>query len=313
MDLRDTYLPHSDSANERVIDSVLASDTFDGEFAICDSVRYKDDVPQAVMDIIAPMRAERFDEKYPLVVFVQGSGWTTPHRLYAFGRLLNLSARGYVVATISHRDSLQGENPFPAYLEDVKSAIRFLKLHASRYHIDSKRVGIWGTSSGANAALLVAMTAGDKRYDDGTNSGINDAVDYVVSCFAPSDIYGILSGEERNPSPDIVGCEKPIVGMSQTQSWDNTDEIIRQRAWDMSPVRIVSHQKKYPPLLLLHGDADEIVNIDETLKLYHLLRDTGSDVRCIKVRGGEHEGNFWSSAVDNVIYDFIDDHADKQL
>ncbi|MCB8600020.1 alpha/beta hydrolase, partial [Blautia sp. DFI.9.9] len=69
-----------------------------------------------------------------------------------------------IVATVQHRSALDG-HAFPAFLQDVKTAIRYLRAHAAEYQIDPDRVGIWGTSSGANAALLTALTPNDPRYE----------------------------------------------------------------------------------------------------------------------------------------------------
>ena len=79
------------------------------------------------------------EARWPLVVFVQGSAWRTPDRGYEIPQLSHLAQQGYVVATVCHRDSTQG-NPFPAYLQDVKTAIRFLRAHAEEYGIDPEHV-----------------------------------------------------------------------------------------------------------------------------------------------------------------------------
>lgn len=286
-----------------------ANNSYTGEFSTFPAVQYKPGEPWAVMDIFAPMSAERYGGKLPLVVFVQGSGWTTPNRLYATGRLLRLVEQGYVVATVNHRDSLNGRNPFPAYLEDVKSAIRYLRLNADMYFIDPERVGFWGTSSGGNTALMIAMTPDDTRYNDGTNEGVSDKIDYAVACFAPSDVYGVLNGEEDNINPDIIGCSKAVVGLQEKEQWEHATDEQRARAWDMSPTRIAEPGKDYPPILLIHGDHDELVNYEESVNLQEKLTLLGYDSQFVTVRGALHEANLWSRDVEKVIADFINEHA----
>lgn len=95
-----------------------------------------------------------------------------------------------MVATLTHRNCLEG-NPFPAFLQDVKTGIRFLRKHAEEYQIDSDRIGIWGTSSGGNTALLVGLTGDDIRYETEENSGYSDFVKVVVDCFGPTDMIQI--------------------------------------------------------------------------------------------------------------------------
>lgn len=82
------------------------------------------------------------------------------HRDYEIPQLSALAREGFVVATVNHRDaSSDPHDMFPAYLEDVKAAIRYLRANARQWHVDPDRLGIWGTSSGGNTSLLVGLTA----------------------------------------------------------------------------------------------------------------------------------------------------------
>ena len=80
-----------------------------------------------------PARVEA-GKKYPLVVFIQGSAWTDPNAFWEVPQLSRLAQRGYVVATVTHRSCFEAKAP--AFLVDVKSAIRFLKANAAEYDID---------------------------------------------------------------------------------------------------------------------------------------------------------------------------------
>lgn len=152
------------------------------------------------MQIIAPWwdRGGKEVPAYPLVVFVQGSAWTFPGVWYQIPQLSELARKGYVVATITHRNSMEG-HPFPACLQDVKTAIRFLRKNAPLYGIDAERVGLWGTSSGANLSLLAAMTEGEERYITEEYQGYSDRVDYVAACFPTTDLveYMLDDGGEQ--------------------------------------------------------------------------------------------------------------------
>ena len=300
------------SGEERVmimepsIEVLSADSRFTGEIDCTAAVPYHPGRPGLAMDVIGPMLTSVQGGALPAVLFIQGSGWTTPNRMYALPRLLKLVARGFVVATVSHTDSKRGRHPFPEYLCDVKSALRYLRLHANRFHLDPGHIGVWGTSSGANAALLTGMTQGDARYDDGSNVGASDAVDYVVSCFAPTDVFGLLDGEEPGANPDIIDCAACAAGATNA---DEADDDVRRKAYAMSPYRIVASETDCPPMLLLHGDSDTLVSYAQTEKLYRRMSGQGHDVRMIRVDGGEHEGNFWSEPVTAAIIDFIETHA----
>ena len=103
------------------------------------------------------MRPWNNDAPRPLIVFVQGSGWSFPNIYREIPQLCQYARAGFVVATVTHRNAVEG-HVFPAYLQDVKTAIRYLRAHADEYGIDPKRVCIWGTSSGGNTAMLVGLT-----------------------------------------------------------------------------------------------------------------------------------------------------------
>ena len=127
--------------------------TLAGLATLTRNVAYKTGADNLVMDIISPQSTgDDDDRRYPTVVFVQGSAWTTPHRDYEIPQLSALAREGFVVATVNHRDaSSDPHDMFPAYLEDVKAAIRYLR----QTHVN----GTWtptsrylGTSSAAHVA-----------------------------------------------------------------------------------------------------------------------------------------------------------------
>ena len=100
---------------------------------------------------------------FPLVVFIQGSAWTKPNQFWEIPQLCDLARRGFVIASVTHRSCWQV--PAPAFLKDVKAAVRFLKAHAEEYDIDKSRVCAWGTSSGGNTALLLGLTGDDPAFE----------------------------------------------------------------------------------------------------------------------------------------------------
>lgn len=106
---------------------IPSNPTLAGLASLTRNVAYKTGADDLVMDIIAPQSTGDDDNRrYPTVVFVQGSAWTTPHRDYEIPQLSALAREGFVVATVNHRDaSSDPHDVFPAYLEDVKAAIRY--------------------------------------------------------------------------------------------------------------------------------------------------------------------------------------------
>lgn len=249
------------------------------------------------LDLLVPWTAERpgFARQYPLIVFVQGSSWTVPDRGYEIPQLSFFARHGYVVASVEHRSIFEGA-PFPAFLEDVKCAIRFLRAQAARYAIDSKRVAVWGTSSGANAAMLVGLTAEKSEYTTDEYRGCSDSVQAVVSCFGPTDIKEMVWYARH-----AAGIE-PVLSAAFGRDERRWEEAMAA----YSPVSLVSPGKDHPPFLLLHGNSDVEVPYEQMIRLSGKLSECGADVSAVCVDGAGHEWDFWSQPVYDEILAFLD-------
>lgn len=230
----------------------------------------------------------------PLILFVQGSAWTTPNLDYEIPMLSRYAEEGFAVATVRHRSAAEG-HPFPAFLLDVKCAIRFLRARAEDYAIDPDKIAAFGTSSGGNTVCLLGLTGDDPALKTDEYPLESDAVCGVVSCFAPTDLPALF--EHLKDVPDISRTMTAYFG-PDPEKWQDV-----MRAW--SPVCRVEKGKKYPPFLLLHGTGDPLVPCGQMDALYTRLREAEADVRAYYVDGAEHEGNFWSAPVREAIHDAL--------
>ena len=245
------------------------------------------------LTLLLPWGARERGDRLPLIVFIQGSAFTFPNVGYELPQLGWYARQGYVVATVTHRSCMDG-HPFPAYLEDVKTAVRFLKRHADEYAIDPNRVCAWGTSSGGNTALLLGLTADDPTYKTGEYAEESDQVNLVVECFGPTDLVKVMNeiNVETLPLDDIFFALAKGLDM-------------REVLHEMSPVNHLSPGKAYPPFLLIRGDADDVVPYDQMVLMYRALLDHGADARAICVDGAPHEGSFWSRELHDIILNYI--------
>lgn len=237
------------------------------------------------------------DRRYPLLVYTEGVGWATPWINYEIPQLAQYAREGFVVATIIHRDAFEG-HPFPAYLQDLKCAIRFLRAHAEEYKIDPTRVVVMGASAGANASMLAALTGDDPRYKTEDYPDQSDAVSAVVECFGPSDaftLYDIFGGDNEN---NVI---RHLTGGNP-----NTDDAAREKGIAMSPLHIVEEGKKYPPFLMFHGVLDTLVPYEsQGLAMFRRLREVGADVSFVSVEDAGHNNEFWSQRVHDIIKEFL--------
>lgn len=275
--------------------------TLSGQVRLIENIVYGAMDGEALhMSILAPW-TQRFPKQYqteprPLIVFVQGSSWRTPKMGEEIPQLVQFVQAGYIVATVQHRSSIDG-HPFPAFLQDVKTAIRFLRANAQKYAIDPQQVAIWGTSSGANAAMLVGLTGDDPRYKVDLYQDESDAVDAVVSCFAPMDVEKTFEYDANVPGNKLL---QYCLLESDVSKWP---EIEKQ----MSPLYQVKDGQNYPPFLLFHGDADKVVPYEQMEKMYMRLKDNGNSVEAYRVKGANHERDFWSPTIYNIVQKFLDD------
>lgn len=252
------------------------------------------------MQILTPWKSDvsPIQPAYPLIVFVQGSAWTHPDVYYQLPQLAQFAREGYVVATLTHRNSLEG-HPFPAFLEDVKAGIRYFRKHASKYLIDPDRVGIWGTSSGGNTALLVGLTGDEPCYKTKEYEEFSDSVKLVVDCFGPTDLTFALD--------NLPNLEENMKKIFEGLRGEDTPENLK-KLMEINPVNHMKEGQSYPPFFILHGNADTLVDYSQSELMYHRLSDAGAEVSLVCVEGAPHEGSFWSNELLDLIKVFIADN-----
>ena len=255
------------------------------------------DGEELCLQLIKPQWASPDGRGFPLVLFIQGSGWTKPNQFWELPQLSLLAARGYVIASVTHRSCFTA--PAPAFLKDVKAALRFLRRNAAEYDVDKDRVCAFGTSSGGNTALLLGLTADNPAYETPEYAGESTRVQLVVDCFGPTDVDGMVAHwNAGTPSDDNLlynlGGKDP--------------EHFRENLAKINPLNMVRPGRELPPFLILHGDADALVPYDHSERMYQLLTDCGYRADLVRVTGAPHEGSFWSLPLLQIIFDFIVKH-----
>lgn len=123
---------------------------------------------------------------FPAVICIHGGGFRAGSRDGYDQLCVRLAERGYVAATISYR--LAPQHRFPAAVHDTKAAVRWLRAHAARLHVDPARIGVTGGSAGGHLAQFLGVTAHVPRFEgEGGNAGESSAVACVVNVYGPSD------------------------------------------------------------------------------------------------------------------------------
>jgi acetyl esterase/lipase len=214
-------------------------------------------------------------------VYLHGGGWMRGTRTdRAAERLVPVARAGVAVASVSYR--LSGQAVFPAPLDDVRAAVRWLRAHAADHGLAAARVGAWGASAGGHLAALLALTA-DER-----DAGLGDSsVQAAVAWFASTDLLALVTDEPEGPPPSFVTGPLPeppfearLLGVASA-----ADAPDAARA--ASPV--THAHAAAPPFLLAHGDRDGLVPSVQSRRLFDALRAQGADATLWLLHGGNHE------------------------
>ncbi len=251
---------------------------------------------ELALQLLKPMWKSESEKGFPLVVFIQGSAWTKPNQFWELPQLSRLALRGFVIASVTHRSCWT--DPAPAFLKDVKTAIRFLRANAKEYDIDPERVCAWGTSSGGNTALLLGLTGGDPAFEESDYAEQSSRVKAVVDCFGPTDLVKMIDDQYGAQPKNDENLLWALAGRHE--------ETYRETLCKISPINYVIPGREFPPFLILHGDADDVVLFEDSEALYDKLTQNGYEADFVHVTGAPHEGNFWSEELLEIVFSFIE-------
>lgn len=126
---------------------------------------------------------------HPVILYINGGGFINANKDGYMQQWLDLAEHGYVVASMTYR--VAPTSTFPAPLEDVKSAVRFLRANAEKFSIDAKHIGVFGGSAGGYLAAMAGTTNGVKGFDKGENLNYSSDVQAVVDVYGVSDVTKI--------------------------------------------------------------------------------------------------------------------------
>lgn len=196
-------------------------------------------------------------------VFIHGGGFHSgsaklfePHaQYYARQGMVGISI-SYQLANTTDPES----SPLQSVL-DVKSALRWLRIHANQLGIDPKRIAVLGDSSGGYLALAAALFPGLDALDD--NLGIS-------------------------PKPDLLVLFNPVLDTGPLAAWGMQEwsEMVKRRLAKLSPLKFITPGA--PPTLVIHGTADRVTPISFSERLVTSLKSAGAKAKIAKIEGVGH-------------------------
>lgn len=216
------------------------------------------------LDIIKPVTTE---EKFPAIIYVHGGGWMSGDKRKVGGEWnASFAKHGFVCININFR--LSGEAIFPAPLLDVKRAIRWARSNAELYNIDENRIGVWGHSSGGHLATLAALSEDHPSFQNEEN--VSGKVHAVATLAGPVDLLKMGDWHNNPNSPE----SKFLGGSVQEQ---------HLRASQANPIHYINDNT--PPVLIIHGDLDEICPVQQSQLLHRELPNS----TFLEIKGADHD------------------------
>jgi len=208
----------------------------------------------------------------PVLIAIHGGSWCggtkAVYRSDPRNTVIRLANRGIVVVAIDYRLARPGVPTWPAVLDDVREAVRWVRRHAGELHVDPERIVVMGQSAGAHLAALVATMP-----DQPDPAGVSSRVQGAVSFYGPSDLNRLVNFRQLTHEPI-----RTFVGDSR--------ENFTRLAADASPLNHVSVGD--PPMLLLHGSEDLCVPPEQSILMADALERAGVPHRLIIVDGARH-------------------------
>jgi acetyl esterase/lipase len=219
------------------------------------------------LDIYSP---KVHDDPTPAVIFIHGGAWKGGYRQMYHYYCTKFADHGYVAATISYR--LTSDAPFPAAVEDVKCAVRWLRANAEKRSVDPNRLAVAGGSAGGHLSLLVAYSPENSELQGkGGHGDVSNNVQAVVNLYGPTDLTTKFARDKGD-----------VVRFLGDKTFDQAPEVYQLA----SPIAHVS--KDDPPTLILHGSIDSTVPIDQAELLAESLKKNGVEYEFDRVEGWPH-------------------------
>jgi acetyl esterase/lipase len=229
----------------------------------------------------------------PLVVWIHGGGWQKGSKKQCL--VSWLADSGYAVASISYR--LTDQAIFPAQIHDCKAAVRWLRANAEKYGYSTSKVAVAGSSAGGHLAALIGTSGGVKELEGGVGGNLecSSRVDAVI------DFYGATDFELRSRTQPHRANEKgSVVYLLLGGGADKKVKLARLAS--------AAHHvtKDDPPFLVFHGDKDNTVLLDQSVRIREAYSDAGLPLTLKILKGSGHGGKkFYTGKNRKIILKFL--------
>ena len=192
------------------------------------------------------------NKQRPAILILHGGGWREGDRKQLRGYGILLARQGFVCLCSSYR--LSTEDIWPAQIQDVKCAIRYLRSNYEILGIDPDRIGITGNSAGGHLSLMAGLKDYDKSFEgEGGYEEVSSEVKAICAIYPPAKIRKL---EDTDP---IIDAYKMLMGEVGQEEYDKASPLIQIK-------------NDFPPTMLVHGSSDSVVRLEDSTDLYQKLK-----------------------------------------
>lgn len=206
---------------------------------------------------------------WPVLMYVHGGSWYQGDKAEGVG-WQETTKSGILVVSVNYRLG-DYQTKFPSMIEDVKCAVRYLRAHSSEYNIDPKRFGAVGASAGGHLVALLATADKSAGWDVGEYPDESSQIQAAIV------MSGISDFTKNIPN----GLNGSIYYAFNFLANSDTPENVA-----VSPITYVTPDD--PPFLILHGDKDGVVPLEQAKTLDRALQQAGVSSKLVIVQGGDH-------------------------
>lgn len=241
------------------------------------------------MDVFKPKTANG-----AAIIFLVSGGWVSSHEGINTDLAKGFNDQGYTVFEVVH--GAQPKYNITEIFFQITRAVRFVRFNASKYGVDPERMGLCGASAGGHLSLLVSGYAndGDPKAADPIDK-VSSRVAAIGVYFPPTDFLHFGTYGQFPDSTPKYSVFRPAFGFAPNETPEKITAIYKA----LSPITMVT--SKFPPTMLIYGDKDELVPLQQGEVMRDALTKAGVKNELFVVKDGAHDAKTMSGGAVKLV------------